>query len=91
MTDVQFKCLNKSSPEYAGIKAACDVTLGVPSQNLLVQKMQKAGPQYWSNVALKVNVKLVGGVNHRIAKWLPGFDKNPTCVMGAESVRFKRF
>lgn len=84
LIDGETQCLNKSSPEYAGIKSACDVQLGIPSQNLLVQKMQKAGPQYWLNVALKVNVKLQGGVNHRIANWLPGFDKNVTCVMGAE-------
>lgn len=78
------QCINKSSPEYSGIKTACDLHLGVPSQNLLIQKVVRAGPAYWNNVALKVNVKLQGGVNHRIHNWLFEFDKTPTMVMGAE-------
>ena len=105
---------NKTSPEYARIKEACDINLGVPSQNLLIDKMQKAAWKYWSNVALKVNVKLQrivneagqrqpvqpddaqsttvrGGVNHRVANWLPGFDKHDTCVMGAECVAASPF
>jgi hypothetical protein len=40
--------------------------------------------QYYSNVALKVNVKLEGGVNQRVEGWLPGFKVTTTIVFGAE-------
>lgn len=76
----------KSSLQYPLIKAACETVFQVPSQNLLIQKMRTAKSQYWSNVALKVNVKL-GGTNQRAGDdrgWLPGFDKNPTIVFGAD-------
>lgn len=75
----------KSSPEYALIKAACDVTFGVASQCLVIQQVaRQKGNQYYANVALKVNVKLEGGVNQRVEGWLPGFKVTTTIVFGAD-------
>lgn len=74
---------NKQSPQYADIKTAGDVTLGFPTQVLLIEKLAKAGPQYWQNVALKVNVKRQG-TNQILANGLPGFMRTPTMVFGAE-------
>lgn len=70
----------KSSPQYSLIKQACEKQFNVPSQNVLIQKMAKASGQYWSNVALKVNVKL-GGINQYAGNangWLPGKSEPPT-------------
>lgn len=70
----------KSSPQYSLIKQACEKQFNVPSQNVLIQKMAKASGQYWSNVALKVNVKL-GGINQYAGSdngWLPGKSESPT-------------
>ena len=74
--------MDKASQQYGPVKEVCDKQLGVPSQNMLIQKMQKAGPQYFANVALKVNVKVgavvseadclltrlvqLGGINHLV-------------------------
>lgn len=47
-------------------------------------KIRTAKQQYYSNVALKVNVKL-NGVNQVIKNSLaPGFEKTPTIIFGAE-------
>jgi len=76
----------KTSPQYAHVKTCCDTLFAVPSQNLVIATLIKQkGPSYYSNVALKVNVKLLGGVNQIIAKpvKLPGFDQ-PTIIFGAD-------
>ncbi|KAL7009525.1 hypothetical protein EMMF5_001156 [Cystobasidiomycetes sp. EMM_F5] len=74
---------DKTSPQYSYIKHTGDVALGFATQNMLIQKMQKAGAQYYANVALKINVKL-SGTNQSIQGGLPGFLKTPTMVFGAE-------
>lgn len=50
---------------FPGLKHLCDVKLGLHTVVVLAQKIKKqqGQDQYFSNVALKVNVKL-GGVNH---------------------------
>lgn len=53
---------------------------------MLMSKLKTAKSQYFANLALKVNVKL-GGINQRVGDakgFLPGFDKTPTIVFGAE-------
>ena len=79
------KLINKTSRQYAQIKNVCDTKFGVASQNLTIQKAKSAKSQYYSNVALKVNVKLAGGINQTIARplRLPGLDR-PTIIFGAE-------
>ncbi|ORZ36940.1 hypothetical protein BCR44DRAFT_1431132 [Catenaria anguillulae PL171] len=45
---------------YAEIKRIGETVLGVPTQCLVQAKIQRANPQYWANVALKVNTKVKG-------------------------------
>ncbi|GAA5918294.1 hypothetical protein JCM6882_006321 [Rhodosporidiobolus microsporus] len=53
---------SRPSPLYPPIKRFGDMTVGVATQCLLIERAAKGGPAYWQNVALKVNVKL-GGIN----------------------------
>ena len=52
---------------YNGLKHLLDVMLKVPSVCVQVSKFrkEKGQPQYFGNVALKINMKM-GGVNHRL-------------------------
>ncbi|THH32716.1 hypothetical protein EUX98_g1439 [Antrodiella citrinella] len=56
---------------YPGIKRLCDVELGMHTVSMLLSKARldpqrpQKQDQYFSNVALKVNVKL-GGINHTL-------------------------
>lgn len=70
---------------YPGIKRLCDVDIGLATVTMLLDKARKGGSkqdQYFSNVALKVNVKL-GGINHMLdpqsMAWL---SKVPTMLVG---------
>jgi eukaryotic translation initiation factor 2C len=71
---------------YEGLKHLCDVYLGVATVCVHVAKIrkEKGQPQYFANVALKVNVKL-GGVNHKLdentGRWL---SSTPTMVVGMD-------
>ncbi|KAI5986247.1 Piwi-domain-containing protein [Pisolithus albus] len=64
---------------YPGIKRMCDVILGLHTLHMLTEK-----DQYFSNVALKLNVKL-GGINHLLdptsTKWLT---QKKTMVVGMD-------
>ncbi|EKM51085.1 uncharacterized protein PHACADRAFT_212985 [Phanerochaete carnosa HHB-10118-sp] len=53
---------------YPGIKRLCDMQLGLQTVCMQLDKAMKerGQDQYFSNVALKVNIKL-GGVNHMLA------------------------
>ncbi|KAL0567403.1 hypothetical protein V5O48_014595 [Marasmius crinis-equi] len=73
---------------YRGVKHFGDVEMGVATQCLKASKCKRAKPQYWANVALKVNPKL-GGVNHRpdpsSRQSAELNDPNkPTIIMGAD-------
>ena len=70
---------------YRGIKRLCDVDIGLTTVTMLLDKARKDGPkqdQYFSNVALKVNIKL-GGINHTLdpdsMAWL---NRIPTMLVG---------
>ncbi|KAH8109520.1 Piwi-domain-containing protein [Phellopilus nigrolimitatus] len=60
---------------YPGLKKLCDCKLGIATVCMLMPKVKKETGQdrYFSNIALKVNVKL-GGVNHQLdassMRWL---------------------
>ncbi|KAI0078016.1 Piwi-domain-containing protein [Panus rudis PR-1116 ss-1] len=60
---------------YPGIKRLCDVDMGLQTVHMLLDKAgnERGQDQYFSNVALKVNIKL-GGINHMLdqesMKWL---------------------
>ncbi|PIL23408.1 Argonaute [Ganoderma sinense ZZ0214-1] len=77
---------------YPGIKQLADVRLGVHTIHMLLPKARDTRgnrqDQYFSNVALKVNVKL-GGVNHQLdagsMRWLTGTRQEvKTMVMGID-------
>lgn len=71
---------------YEGLKHLCDVYLDVATVCVHVGKIrkEKGQPQYFANVALKVNMKN-GGVNHKLdentGKWL---SSEPTMVVGMD-------
>ncbi|KAF9224760.1 Piwi-domain-containing protein [Gyrodon lividus] len=69
---------------YEGLKHLCDVFLDVATVCVHSSKIRKSNPQYFANVALKVNVKM-GGTNHKLdpnsGKWLA---TAPTMVVGMD-------
>ncbi|GLC73149.1 Protein argonaute-3 [Pleodorina starrii] len=85
--------------EYKEVKRVSDIELGIPSQVVAGNKAKvgpigqfnsrAGGPQYWANVALKINTK-VGGVNSTLLgneSHLPvlgGPSARPFMVMGAD-------
>ncbi|GIM10148.1 hypothetical protein Vretimale_13882, partial [Volvox reticuliferus] len=83
---------DKSTEEYREIKRVSDIELGILSQVVVASKAKigiNVSPQYYANVAQKVNVK-VGGVNGKLfgeLLYLPvlgGPDAPPFMVMGAD-------
>ncbi|CAL1702590.1 unnamed protein product [Somion occarium] len=87
---------------YPGIKHLCDVVMGLATVHMLLKKAagdERKQDQYFSNVALKVNIKL-GGINHLLdpqsMKWmssvstmLVGIDvthPSPTSIKGTPSI-----
>eukprot|EP01029_Cantina_marsupialis_P011809 TRINITY_DN262_c0_g1_i1.p1 TRINITY_DN262_c0_g1~~TRINITY_DN262_c0_g1_i1.p1 ORF type:complete len:990 (+),score=330.83 TRINITY_DN262_c0_g1_i1:54-3023(+) len=73
---------DESSFHYGQIKRQSDIAMGVPSQVVVATKAAKCSPQYFANVALKINAKL-GGSNNRVSK-LPKVTDKPTMVFGAD-------
>lgn len=69
---------------YEGLKHLCDVFLDVASVCVQSSKIRKSNPQYFANVALKVNMKM-GGVNHKLdpnsGRWL---NSAPTMIVGMD-------
>jgi hypothetical protein len=59
--------------------------MGVATQNLVIQKTRNARGAYYSNVALKINVKL-RGKNFVLGNAMPGIDTEPTIIMGLLSL-----
>jgi len=72
---------------YPGIKRLCAVKFGIRSQCLLLEKAlnESKQDQYLSNVALKVNTKLGGGINHKLAGGSLGWlTQKPTILVGID-------
>ncbi|KAF8128683.1 Piwi domain-containing protein [Boletus edulis] len=69
---------------YEGLKHLCDVFLDVATVCVQSSKIRKSSPQYFANVALKVNMKM-GGINHKLdsrsGAWL---NKVPTMIVGMD-------
>ena len=55
-----FVCVDKGVEPYSTIKKYCDTVLGCVSQGMNNMNFGKASPQYFANVAMKVNAKLGG-------------------------------
>ncbi|KAF5350531.1 hypothetical protein D9756_008708 [Leucocoprinus leucothites] len=69
---------------YAGMKRLCDVTIDVATVCVQSGKIRSGGPQYYANVALKINMKL-GGVNHTLdATSLSWLKEKPTMLVGMD-------
>ncbi|SCV71313.1 BQ2448_2901 [Microbotryum intermedium] len=73
----------KPCDEYAAIKRFGDLDVGVATQCLSVPKAKRGNPQYYANLALKVNCKL-SGVNS-IVDLGPACPRDiPTMIIGAD-------
>ncbi|KAI5007927.1 hypothetical protein ZWY2020_008975 [Hordeum vulgare] len=72
---------------YGKVKKVCETDLGIVSQCLKPDKVDRANKQYFENVALKVNVK-VGGRNtalqQALACRIPLVSEKPTIFFGAD-------
>ncbi|KAK0435068.1 Piwi-domain-containing protein [Armillaria borealis] len=71
---------------YTAVKHCGDIKRGVANQCLRIGKCRGAKPQYWANVALKINAKL-GGVNvipDPKSAPIISDPAQPTIVMGAD-------
>ncbi|KDQ50202.1 hypothetical protein JAAARDRAFT_63333 [Jaapia argillacea MUCL 33604] len=69
---------------YSGMKHLCDVYMDVPTVSVQSAKFRKQQPQYYANVALKVNMKM-GGVNHSVTSQTSNFLKQePTMLVGMD-------
>jgi eukaryotic translation initiation factor 2C len=60
---LMFILMTKDSTTYGKIKRYCECKLGIPSQCVQYAHVQKAQPQYISNVLMKFNAKLGGYTN----------------------------
>jgi hypothetical protein len=77
---------NADKHVYAGIKHLCDSYLDLATVCVHSAKIrkEKGQPQYFANVALKVNMKL-GGINHALdPKSMAWLKKVPTMLMGID-------
>jgi len=68
---------------YNSIKRVSDTELGVPTQCVQSNKVQKPNRMYCANVSLKMNVKL-GGVNSYLGDQLKFVTERPTMIFGAD-------
>ncbi|GAA6043764.1 hypothetical protein JCM8097_006662 [Rhodosporidiobolus ruineniae] len=73
--------MDKPSPLYGAIKRFGDLSVGVATQCMNIGKARGQGPQYYANLALKVNVKLAG-VNSTTR--LGAATDKPTVVFGID-------
>ncbi|KAF5392022.1 hypothetical protein D9757_003266 [Collybiopsis confluens] len=69
---------------YSGLKHVCDVGLGIPTVCVQSSQVSKKNPQYYGNVALKINMKM-GGVNHGLdPKSMQSLTQVPTMLVGID-------
>ncbi|KAI0839762.1 Piwi-domain-containing protein [Hypoxylon sp. FL0890] len=92
----RFKMLQKQSPQfvfvvlpgkktdaniYNAVKYLGDVEFGYPTVCVLQANIVKKQPQYFANVALKVNLK-AGGINHKLNNDVNIIKDGKTMVLG---------
>ncbi|KAJ3789398.1 argonaute-like protein [Lentinula aff. detonsa] len=69
---------------YSGIKHLFDVHWGVSNVCVQSSQISKQNPQYYGNVALKINMKM-GGVNHGLdTKSMRSLNQTPTMLVGID-------
>ncbi|CAD0106681.1 unnamed protein product [Aureobasidium uvarum] len=82
---LMFILMDKNSFVYGKIKRFCECKLGIPSQCVQYAHVQKAQPQYISNVLMKFNAKLGGFTNTAFTpQTAKGILDNTTVVIGAD-------
>ncbi|KAI4731767.1 Piwi-domain-containing protein [Aureobasidium sp. EXF-10728] len=82
---LMFILMDKNSFVYGKIKRYCECRLGIPSQCVQYAHVQKAQPQYISNVLMKFNAKLGGFTNTAFTQQtVKGILDNTTVVIGAD-------
>ncbi|CAD0083699.1 unnamed protein product [Aureobasidium vineae] len=80
-----FILMDKNSFVYGKIKRFCECKLGIPSQCVQYAHVQKAQPQYISNVLIKFIANLGGFTNTAFAQQtVKGILDNTTVVIGAD-------
>ncbi|KAL7748971.1 hypothetical protein RI367_005619 [Sorochytrium milnesiophthora] len=68
---------------YFEIKRTCDTIIGIASQCVTSKVVKKADAQMLESMALKINVKLPGGLNSRVEKsYLSLLTEVPTMLLG---------
>ncbi|XP_024310310.1 protein argonaute 18 isoform X1 [Brachypodium distachyon] len=77
---------DKNDSLYGDIKRICETDIGVMSQCCLRKNVLKSSPQFFANVAIKINAKC-GGRNSVFANRqasLPVVSAKPTIIFGAD-------
>ncbi|KAM3384302.1 hypothetical protein ACQJBY_008764 [Aegilops geniculata] len=72
---------------YGKVKKVCETDLGIVSQCLKPDKVERANKQYFENVALKVNVKAGGrntALQQALTRQIPLVSDEPTIFFGAD-------
>uniref|UniRef100_A0ACD5UNX7 Uncharacterized protein n=1 Tax=Avena sativa TaxID=4498 RepID=A0ACD5UNX7_AVESA len=75
------------SGQYGKVKKVCETELGIVSQCLKPDKVNKANMQYFENVALKINVKAGGrntALQQAVSRKIPFVSDKPTIIFGAD-------
>lgn len=77
---------DKNGTLYGNIKKICETDIGLMSQCCLNKNVLKASPQFFANVALKINAKCGGrnSVFANIRTSLPIVSNKPTIIFGAD-------
>ncbi|KAK1582085.1 hypothetical protein Q3G72_011699 [Acer saccharum] len=79
--------LPDANGSYGKIKRVCETELGIVSQCCRPEEVSKLKPEYFDNIALKINVK-VGGKNTVLdnteVKSIPCVYDSPTIIIGAD-------
>ncbi|KAE9400886.1 argonaute-like protein [Gymnopus androsaceus JB14] len=75
---------NNDKHIYSGLKHVCDVGLGIATVCVQSSMVSKQNPQYYGNVALKINMKM-GGVNHSLdARSMQSLNQHKTMLVGID-------
>ncbi|CCU74167.1 argonaute/ago1/eukaryotic translation initiation factor 2c [Blumeria hordei DH14] len=75
---------SRDSFQYERLKKNNEIRFTTVSQCMNVAHVQKAQPQYCSNIAMKVNAKLGGTTAKAIFPGIPRIFSSPTLVIGAD-------
>ncbi|GBB99127.1 hypothetical protein RclHR1_03420010 [Rhizophagus clarus] len=75
---------DKGKDLYGEIKRVSDTVIGVATQCIQSEQMNRPKPQYCANVCLKMNVKIGGMNSFVVPEHVPFLAKEPTILIGAD-------